>query len=145
MPTPFPPYPSDRLIMKDKINISRPLSVIPHKVLISLRPLLLRVARQHTLKTDTHAFDVVDGGPAGAVEQVEADDAVGVDVWVPGYGVGFVAEEDYFGGLWGGGLARSGLGEVADIGTRTSIGYCGVKLNFNRYVSPAYNGFESIT
>ena len=28
---------------------------------------------------------------------------------------------------------------------RTSIGYCGVKLNFNRYVSPWYKGFESIT
>ena len=90
---------SDRLIMKDKINISRPLSVVPDKVLISLWPLLLRVARQHTLKTDTYAFDVVDWGPAGAVEQVEADDAVGVDVWVPGYGVGFVAQEDYFGSL----------------------------------------------
>jgi len=90
---------SDLLIVKDKVNIPRPLSVIPDKVLISLWPLLLRVARKHTLKTDTHAFDVVDRGPAGAVEQVEADDAVGVDVWVPGYGVSFVAEEDDFGSL----------------------------------------------
>lgn len=80
--------------MKDKINISRPLSVIPHKVLISLRPLLLRVARQHTLETDTHAFDVVDGGPAGAVEQVEADDAVGVDVRVDGDGTEGLREVD---------------------------------------------------
>ena len=92
--------------MKDKINISRPLSVIPHKVIISLWPFLLRVARKHTLKTDTHAFDVVDGGPAGAVEQVEADDTVGVDVWVPGYGVGFVAEENYFRCLWGMGVSE---------------------------------------
>ena len=51
----------------------------------------------------------MDGGPAGAVEQVEADDAVGVDVRVPGYGVGFVAEEDYFGGLREGGLVSESM------------------------------------
>ena len=85
--------------MKHKANIPRPLRIIPDEVLIALRPLLLGVTRQHTLQAHTDALDVVDGGPAGAVEQVEADDAVGVDVWVPGYRVGFVAEEDYFGGL----------------------------------------------
>lgn len=56
----------------------------------------------------------MDGGPARAVEQVEADDAIGVDVRVPGYGVGFVAEEDYFGGLGGGELVRVASGEGAD-------------------------------
>lgn len=37
--------------------------------------------------------------PTGTVEQVEADDAVGVDVRVPGYGVRGCTDEDYFGGL----------------------------------------------
>jgi hypothetical protein len=97
----LPSIPLNLLIMENKANIPRPLCIIPHKILISLRPLLLRVAREHTLQTNTHALDVVDGRPAGAVEQVEADDAVGVDVWVPGYGVCVVAEEDDFGGLLG--------------------------------------------
>lgn len=101
---PFP-SPSNFFIMKHEVDIPRPLRIIPDEILIALRPLLLRVTCQHTLQANTHAFDVVDRGPAGAVEQVEADDAVGVDVRVPGYRVGFVAEEDYFGGLRGRGLA----------------------------------------
>ena len=85
--------------MKHKVDIPRSLRVVPHEVLVSLRPLLLRVARKHTLQTNAYAFDVVDGRPAGTVEQVETNDAVGVDVRVPGYGVGVVFLEDYFGGL----------------------------------------------
>jgi hypothetical protein len=85
--------------MEHKVDIPWPLRIVPHEILVSLRPFLLRIAREHALQTDAYAFDVVDGRPAGAVEQVEADDAVGVDVWVPGYGVGVVFLEDYFGGL----------------------------------------------
>jgi hypothetical protein len=92
--------------MEHKVDIPWPLRVIPDKVLVPLRPLLLRIAREHTLQTDAYALDVVDGRPAGAVEQVEADDAVGVDVWVPGYWVGVVFLEYYFGGL-GGVLVRT--------------------------------------
>ena len=85
--------------MKNKANIPRPLGIIPYEILIALRPLLLRVTRKHTLQTDTHTLDVVNRRPTGTVEQVEADDAVGVDVRVPGYGVRGCADEDYFGGL----------------------------------------------
>jgi hypothetical protein len=85
--------------MKDKINISRPLLVILDKLVIPLGPLLLGITRQHTLQAHTHALDIVDRGPSGAVEQVEADDAVGVDVRVPGYGMCFCFLEDDFGGL----------------------------------------------
>ena len=41
----------------------------------------------------------MNGTPALPVEQVEADDAVGVDVRVPGYRVRVVADEGDFWGL----------------------------------------------
>jgi hypothetical protein len=87
--------------VKNKTDIPRPLSIIPDKVFVPLRPFLLGITREHALQAYTHAFDIVDRGPTGAVEQVEADDAVRVDVRVPGYGVCFGAEKDYFGGLAG--------------------------------------------
>jgi hypothetical protein len=91
----------DLIIMKHEIDIPRPLRVVPHKVIIPFWPLLFRVARQHALQTDTNAFDIVYRRPSLSVEYVKADDAVGVDVWVPGYRVGVVADKCDFWGLWG--------------------------------------------
>ena len=90
--------------MKHKINIPRPLRIIPDEILIALGPLLLRITRQHALQTDADALDIVHWRPPRAVEQVEADDAVGVDVRVPGDRVRGVADKGDFGGLRGGGL-----------------------------------------
>jgi len=81
------PAPSNLIIMKHKIDIPRPRPIRPHKVIIPLWPLLLRVAGEHRLQADANGFHVVDGRPALAIEQVEADDAVGVHVRVPGDGV----------------------------------------------------------
>jgi hypothetical protein len=53
------PRPSYLVIMKHKIDIPRPLRVIPHEVFISLGPLLLRITRQHALQTHTHALDIM--------------------------------------------------------------------------------------
>jgi hypothetical protein len=85
--------------MKHKANIPRPLRIISHEILVSLRPLLLIITTEHTLQTNTHALDIMYRGPARAVEQVETDDAVGVDVWVPGYGARVGADEGDFWGL----------------------------------------------
>lgn len=85
--------------MKLKRNIPRPLRIIPHKILISNRPLLLRITRQHALQTHTYALNIVNGRPTAAVQQVEADDAVGVDVRVVGDRVHGVADEGDFGRL----------------------------------------------
>jgi hypothetical protein len=85
--------------MEHKVNIPWPLRIIPDEILIPLRPLLLRITRQHALQTHTDALDIVDGRPTRAVEQVEADDAVGIDVRVPGDGVVGVANEGDFWGL----------------------------------------------
>lgn len=85
--------------MKDKIDVTRPLGVVFDKVLIPWRPLLLRVACEHALQADAHAFYVVYRAPASSVEEVKAYDAVCVDVRMPWYGMRFIFHEDYFGGL----------------------------------------------
>lgn len=93
--------------MKDKVDVPRPLGVVLDEVFISRRSLLLRVAREHALQTDAHALHIVYGTPAGTIEKVEADDAVGVDVRVPGYWVRIVLDENYFGCLKYGQLVYS--------------------------------------
>ena len=87
------------VIVKGKLDVPRPRCVVPDKVLVAWWPLLLRVAREHALQTDADALHIVYGAPAGSVEKVEADDAVGVDMWVPRYGMCVVLDEDYFGSL----------------------------------------------
>jgi hypothetical protein len=62
--------------MKDKVDVSRPLCIVAHEVIVALRSLLLVVAVQHALKTDAHTLDVVNWRPTGSVEEVETDDAV---------------------------------------------------------------------
>jgi hypothetical protein len=84
---------SYRIVMKDEVDITRPLGVVPHKVVITLWSLLLGVARKHALQAYAYALDVVDRRPALTVEQVETNDAVRVDVRVPRDWVGVVARE----------------------------------------------------
>ena len=74
------------IIMKDPRDIPRALPVLPDKLVIARRQLPSVVAGQHALDADAHGLDVVDGRPAVAGEQVQADDAVGVDVWMDGDG-----------------------------------------------------------
>jgi len=85
--------------MKEEINVSRPPDVRPAKRLVPRRPLVLAVAREHALDAHADTLDVVDGRPALPVQQVEADDAVAVDVGMGGNGPwGIVdAGECYFG------------------------------------------------
>lgn len=84
------------VIVKGKLDVPRPRCVVPYEVLVAWWPLLLRVAREHALETHADALYVVHGAPAGSVEEVEADNAVGVDVWVPRYGMRVVLNEDHF-------------------------------------------------
>lgn len=90
---------SDLIVVEDEVDIPRPLSIVLDEVIVPWRPLLLGVACKHALQTDADTLHIVYGAPAGSVEKVEADDAVGVDVRVPGYWVRIVLDEDYFGGL----------------------------------------------
>ena len=85
--------------MEYKINIPRPLLVVAHEVIVARRTFFGGITREHALQAHTYAFHIVNGGPSRAIEEVEANDAVGVDVRVPGYGVRGCTDEDYFGGL----------------------------------------------
>lgn len=99
------PTPSHRVILIEKPDVPRPQRVPPHEILIPRRSLVLAVAGQHALDAHAHALDVLDGAPAGAAEEVEADDAVGVDVRVHGDFAVVADDEGYFGGFCeGGGL-----------------------------------------
>jgi hypothetical protein len=89
----------DLIVMEHKVDVPRSLCIVPYELLITLRSLLLCVAREHALQTHTHALDVVYGRPALAIEQVEADDAVRVDVRVPWDWVRVVFYEYDFGCL----------------------------------------------
>lgn len=85
--------------MEDKAYVPRPLRVVPNEVVVAWWSFLLRVACEHALQTDTHAFHVVYRAPTLFVEKVETNDAVGVDVWVPGYWVRIIFDKDHFWGL----------------------------------------------
>lgn len=87
--------------MKDETYVPWSLRVVPDKVLVSRWSLLLGVAREHTLETDAHALYVMHWTPPLSVEEVEADDAVRIDVRMPRYGVRLVFHEDYFRSLAG--------------------------------------------
>lgn len=81
--------------VESKRHITRSLPVVADKVGISRRSLVLGVAGQHALNTDADAFDILDRAPACAVQEVQADDSVGVDVGVYWDGtVGLFDEED---------------------------------------------------
>jgi hypothetical protein len=86
------------MIVEQEVDIPWPLSIASHECFVSRRPLILRIACQHTLQTHTHALYIVHRAPALFVEQIEADDAVGVDVRMHGDRVGNVLDEHAF---WG--------------------------------------------
>jgi hypothetical protein len=92
-----------RVVVKVKVDVPRPLPVAAHKVLVARRALVLVIAGEHALQAHAHALNVMHGRPALAVEQVEADDAIAVDVRVHGDGrdVGRVGDEPDFGGFCG--------------------------------------------
>jgi hypothetical protein len=91
------PNTSDLVVVEHKVDVPRSLRVVLDKVLVTRRPLLLCVAGEHALQADTHALHIVNRAPALFVEEVETDDAVGVDVRVPWNGMLGVFDEDY---LW---------------------------------------------
>lgn len=86
-----------------ELNVPGPLPVCADELLVAGGPLVLGVARQHALQAHAHALDVLDGAPALLAEEVEADDAVGVDVRVHRDGPVGGLDEGHLGGLCGAG------------------------------------------
>ena len=65
-----------------EVYVPWPQAVPPDELLVAWRSLVLGVPCQHALQAHAHALDVLHGAPALLAEEVEADDAVGVDVGV---------------------------------------------------------------
>ncbi len=95
--------PSNRRILIHETDVSGSLRVPPHKILVPWRPLILGVSCQHALDTHAHTCDILHRAPSLRAEQVQADDAVGVDVWVDGDGAVGGCHEGYFGSFCKGG------------------------------------------
>lgn len=87
-----------------KIDIPRSPPIIRHERLVALGSLVLGIARQHALQGHAYALYVLDGAPALLAEEVEADDAVGVDVRVHGDGSVGCLHEGYFWGFYSEGI-----------------------------------------
>ena len=81
-----------------EIDIPRSEPVCPYELLVAGRPLILRVPCQHALQAHAHTLDILHGAPALLSEEIEADDAVGVDVGM--YWDGSIGQMDE-GDLWG--------------------------------------------
>ena len=65
-----------------KVDVTGPLAVGSDKVGIARRPLILCIAGQHALQTHADTLDVLNRAPALRPEQVEANNAIGVDMRV---------------------------------------------------------------
>lgn len=72
------------IILVDERNISDAPTVVCHELAVTRGSLIARVCGQHALDAHTHALDGLYGRPAGGTEEIEADDAVTVDVGVHG-------------------------------------------------------------
>lgn len=73
---------SDRRIVVDEPDIPDSPSArhTPTKVLVTRRSLVLGVPGQHALDAHAHAFHALHRRPAVRAEEIQTDDAVGVDV-----------------------------------------------------------------
>ena len=74
--------------MINKTNIPRPLGIVPDKLLVPFRPLVLGVPCQHALNTHADTLDILYGAPAGGAKKVQTDYPIGVNVWVDWDGAG---------------------------------------------------------
>ncbi len=71
---------SHGVIVVEELDVSGPLLIASHKVLIAGRPLIFVIARQHALDAHAYARNALDGTPTLLTQKIETDDAVGVYV-----------------------------------------------------------------
>lgn len=69
-------------VVVEELNVAWPQLVAPHEVLVARGSLVLVVACKHALDAHADALRALHGAPALRSEEVEANDAVGVDVRV---------------------------------------------------------------
>lgn len=78
------PTKSNAVIVEDEVHIARTQTISSDEVGIARWSFVLAVACEHALNTQTYALHTLDRRPALAAEQVQADDAIGVDVGMHG-------------------------------------------------------------
>jgi hypothetical protein len=76
--------PSYTRIIIIEVDVLWTLCISPHEILITRRPLILRVAREHALNAHAHALHILDRTPPLATQQIQADNAIGVNMWMDG-------------------------------------------------------------
>lgn len=69
-----------------EIDVPGPQAVASDELFVARRPLILGIARQHALETHADTLDVLYRAPSLLSQEIEADDAVRVDVRMYGYG-----------------------------------------------------------
>jgi len=92
-------FPSNAAVMVVEVNIFRAESVGAYKLIVSGRTLVLRISRQHALDAHADALDVLYRAPSLLAKEVEADDAVRVDVRVDRDRAVGESHKDHFGGF----------------------------------------------
>lgn len=64
------------------------------KFLVTFRPLRSGVAGEHALQAHANGLDVLHRAPTLRAEEIEADNAIRIDVWVQGDGSGWCGGRD---------------------------------------------------
>lgn len=83
-----------------KVDVFWSETVASDELLVSGRPLVLGIARQHALEAHAYALDVLDRTPALVAQEIEAYDAVGINVRMHGNRAVGLLDEGYFWWFW---------------------------------------------
>ena len=70
------------IIVESPMNLARRKAIPCHKFCVAFRSLVFSVAAQEALQAHTDALHILDGTPALLVQEIEADVAIAVYVWV---------------------------------------------------------------
>ena len=87
-----------------ELDVLRPRLVCADEVGVAFGTVVFCVAREHALDAHTYALNILYGAPARGAQEVQAYDAVRVDVRVHGYRPALLLREDDLGGFCGGEL-----------------------------------------
>ena len=75
-------FPSHARVVIIEVDVLRALCISPHEILITRWSLILCVTRQHALDAHAHTFHILYRTPPLSTQQIQADDAIRVDMRV---------------------------------------------------------------
>lgn len=97
------------VVLVDKVDVADATAVGGDEFLVTGGSFVAGIGGQHALQTHANALDVLHGRPTGRAEEIEADNAVAIDVGVDGNragctGRGVAFDELDLWGFWWDGL-----------------------------------------